>query len=82
VVWLWVAVVFASVLDLRFGRQVGPAASVWDTLVVGALVVALAGTLVGVVAAAFLAGRDPAPAWRRERASIARRLSARSSPEG
>jgi hypothetical protein len=72
--WLWAAVVVCSALDLRYGRQIGPATSVWDDLAVGSIVVALAATLVAIFALAFLAGRDPAPAWRRERAALRRRL--------
>jgi hypothetical protein len=72
--WLWAAVVVCSALDLRFGREIGPATSIWDTLAVGTLLVALAATLLGIVAVAFFAGHDPAPAWRLERASLRRRL--------
>ena len=72
--WLWAAVVVFCALDLRYGRNIGPVNSVWDDLAVGSLLVALLGTLVGIVAVAFFAGRDPAPAWRLERASLRRRL--------
>jgi hypothetical protein len=72
--WLWAAAVVCSVLDLRYGREIGPVNSVWDDLAVGSLLVALAATLLGILAVAFFAGRDPAPAWRRERASLRRRL--------
>jgi hypothetical protein len=72
--WLWAAVVVTCALDLRYGREIGPATSVWDTLAVGSLLLALAATLLGIVAVAFFAGRDPAPAWRRERAALRRRL--------
>jgi hypothetical protein len=72
--WLWAAAVVCSVLDLRYGREIGPVNSVWDDLAVGSLLVALTATLLGIVAVAFFAGRDPAPAWRRERASLRRRL--------
>jgi hypothetical protein len=74
----WVAVIVTSVLDLRYGRRIGLVHSVWDDLAVGSLVVALLATLLGIAALAFLAGRDPAPAWRRERASLRRRLGAGS----
>jgi hypothetical protein len=72
--WLWAAVVVFCALDLRYGRNIGPVNSVWDDLAVGSLLVALMATLVGIVAVAFFAGRDPAPAWRLERASLRRRL--------
>jgi hypothetical protein len=72
--WLWAAVIVCCVLDLRYGRDIGPVNSVWDDLAVGSLLVALAATLLGIVAVAVFAGRDPAPAWRRERASLRRRL--------
>lgn len=47
----------------------------------GALVVALGGTLAAVFLLAFLAGRDPGPAWRRERAVLRRRLGIGGPPE-
>ena len=72
--WLWAAVVVCCALDLRYGRNIGPVNSVWDDLAVGSLVVAFLATLAGIVAVAFFAGRDPAPAWRLERASLRRRL--------
>ena len=72
--WLWAAVVVFCALDLRYGRNIGPVNSVWDDLAAGSLLVALLATLVGIVAVAFFAGRDPAPAWRLERASLRRRL--------
>jgi hypothetical protein len=72
--WLWAATVACCALDLRYGRQIGPVTSVWDDLAVGSLLLALTATLFGIVAVAFFAGRDPAPAWRLERASLQRRL--------
>ena len=72
--WLWAAVIVCCALDLRYGRDIGPVNSIWDDLAVGSLLVALAATLLGIVAVAVFAGRDPAPAWRRERASLRRRL--------
>jgi hypothetical protein len=81
-VWsLWALVVVFGVLDLRFGRRIGPIDSVWDDLAVGSLIVALAASLVAIVLLAFLSGRDPAPAWRRERAHIRRRLGIRPPVE-
>lgn len=79
--WTWAATVVLCALDLRFGRHIGPGISIWDELAVGAIVVALAGTLVAVFAIAFLAGRDPGPAWRRERAVLRRRLGIGGPPE-
>jgi hypothetical protein len=79
--WLWAAVVVCCALDLRYGRNIGPVNSVWDDLAVGSLLVAFLATLAGIVAVAFFAGRDPAPAWRRERASLRRRLGI-GPPEG
>jgi hypothetical protein len=75
VVWsLWGLVVVFGLLDLRFGRRIGPVDSLWDDLAVGSLMLALAASLVGIVVLALVAGRDPRPAWRRERASVRRRL--------
>lgn len=76
--WLWAAAIVCSALDLHYGRRIGPVSSVWDDLAVGSLMIALAATLIGIVAVAFFAGRDPAPAWRRERASLRRRLGIRT----
>jgi hypothetical protein len=79
--WTWCLTVVLCALDLRFGRHIGASISVWDQLAVGALVVALAGTLAAVFVLAFLAGRDPGPAWRRERAVLRRRLGIGGPPE-
>jgi hypothetical protein len=72
--WTWVAAVIMCALDLEFGRHIGASISLWDELAVGALVVALTATLAALFALAYLAGRDPGPAWRRERAVLRRRL--------
>lgn len=72
--WVWCVTVVACAADLRFGRRIGASISAWDELAVGALVVALTATLVALFLLAYLAGRDPGPAWRRERAVLRRRL--------
>jgi uncharacterized membrane protein len=74
--WLWIAVVVCSALDLRFGRHIGTGTSAWDTLAVGAIVLALLATLLGMFVLALLSGRDPGAAWRRERSQVRRRLGA------
>ncbi len=74
--WLWVAVVVCSALDLRFGRHIGTGTSVWDTLAVGTIVLALLATLIGMFLLGLLSGRDPGATWRRERAQVRRRLGA------
>ena len=78
----WIVAVVLCTLDLRFGRHIGASISLWDELAVGALVVALTATLAAVFLLAYLAGRDPGPAWRRERAVLRRRLGIGGPPEG
>jgi hypothetical protein len=79
--WTWVAAVVLCALDLRFGRRIGTSVSVWDELAVGALVIALTATLAALFLLAFLAGRDPGPAWRRERSVLRRRLGIGGPPD-
>ncbi|HEY3766867.1 MAG TPA: hypothetical protein VGL44_17010 [Gaiellales bacterium] len=80
--WLWAGAVVLSALDLHFGRRIGPVNSVWDDLAVGSLTLAFAATLVGVFVVGFLSARDPAPAWRRERAALEHRLGIGSHHDG